>query len=162
MMITVYRGDSRAPEVIKSNGFAAQNPRSLDEIRADLLSYCKPPKSPLDLSRLIISSPQKEYISTDPSEDCGGYSGKGYIYKIVFDDLKERQWTREVLGDNTEVKINNFTPKLYLNAERLSDASLIALQHYGTISREVTFLTAIPKQNIIQYKQSAEKGFHDM
>lgn len=78
-MIKLYRADDRAPEEIRKLGFQARKPMTLAAARSLLLAYCVEGKSPLDLSRLIISSPQPKFVSTDPDPNCGGYSIKGFI-----------------------------------------------------------------------------------
>lgn len=157
----VYRADMRAPEVIKKNGFQARMPMTIANARSLLLSYCENKKSPLDLSRLIISSPQPQYISTDPDEDCGGYSHRGYIYRIEFEFLEKRAWSNLVLGKQLNLKPNMLWPSLYLNAVRLDMATTIALKHFGA-TKEVTFLTTIQGTNVRAYKKSGDKNFTKM
>ena len=108
----VFRADTRGPAEIGTSGFKARNPMSLAAAKAHLLSYCTSGKKPLDLSRRIISSPQPEYVSTDPTQGCGGYSGKGYVYRIEIINLAERPWTNQVLGQNLNLKPNMLWPKL--------------------------------------------------
>jgi hypothetical protein len=157
----IYRADTRTPEIIKTVGFQARTPMTLPAARSLLLSYCENRKSPLDLSRLIISSPQPQYISTDPDEDCGGYSHKGYIYKIEFELLGKKEWSDSVLGKQLKLKPNMLWPLLYLNADKLAMATTIALKHFGA-TKEVTFLTAIPGSNVRAYKKSGDKIFTKM
>jgi len=159
----LYRADSREPQIIKDNGFQIQDPSvTLYSARSLILEYCQSPKSPIDLSRLIISSPQPQFISTDPDEDCGGYSGKGYIYKIEINMLWARDWSNEVLDKILNLKPNFFWPKLLLNSGKLNLSTVIALQHYGLATREVTFLTGISPSNIVEYKNAGDKAFTKM
>ena len=160
-MMILYRADMRAPEAIKKNGFQARMPMTLPTARSLLLSYCENRKSPLDLSRLIISSPQPQYISTDPDEDCGGYSHKGYIYKIEFELLDKKGWSDSVLGKQLNLKPNMLWPLLYLNSDKLAMATAIALKHFGA-TKEVTFLTTIQGTNVRAYKKSGDKQFTKM
>jgi hypothetical protein len=155
----IYRADTRGPVEIKKSGFKARNPMSLAAAKSHLLSYCTPSRKPLDLSRRIISSPQPEYVSTDPTQACGGYSGKGYVYRIEIQTLAERPWSNEVLGQNLNLKANMLWPKLLLDANTLGGAKIIALKHFGTATREVTFLTDIPGSSIKAYKKSGETTF---
>ncbi len=155
----VFRADTRGPAEIGTSGFKARNPMSLAAARAHLLSYCTSGKKPLDLSRRIISSPQPEYVSTDPTQGCGGYSGKGYVYRIEILNLAERPWTNQVLGQNLNLKPNMLWPKLFMDANTLSGANIIALKHFGTATREVTFLTNIPGSSIKAYRKSNETTF---
>jgi len=155
----LYRADSRGPEEIGRVGFKARNPMSLAAAKSHLLSYCTSGKKPLDLSRRIISSPQPEYVSTDPTQGCGGYSGKGYVYRIEIQTLGERPWSNEVLGQNLNLKQNMLWPKLFLDANTLGGAKVIALKHFGTATREVTFLTDIPGSSIKAYRKSNETTF---
>lgn len=159
----IFRGDTREPAtIIKSQGFFAKQPMTLADAKKHLLEYCglnKSIKTPLDLSRYIISSPKPLYISTDPSEDCGGYSEKGYIYKIEIPKLDVKEFSEAVLGSGISVKANKFNPILYLNANTLQEASIIALKHYGNVTNEVTFLTSIPLEFITEYKKSGDSSF---
>lgn len=157
----VYRADMRAPKVIKKDGFRARIPMTLSTARSLLLTYCQKPKSPLDLSRLIISSPQPQYVSTDPDEDCGGYSHRGYIYRIEFERLQKKEWSNSVFGKQLNLKPNMLWPALFLNAETLDMATAIALKHFGS-TKEVTFLTTIAGANIRAYKKSGDKKFTKM
>ncbi len=126
-----------------------------------MLAYCAKGKSPLDLSRLIISSPQPEFVSTDPDPDCGGYSTKGFIYLIEFSQLENREWNDFVLGIKIDFKVNSFVPKLFLDTSSLFWAKIIALKHFGA-TKEVTFLTGIPSANIVAYKKSGDNSFMKM
>jgi hypothetical protein len=157
----IYRADTRAPEIIKTSGFQARMPMTLSTARSLLLSYCENKKSPLDLSRLIISSPQPQYISTDPDEDCGGYSHKGYIYRIEIDFLAKKEWSDSVLGKQLKLKPNMLWPSIFLNADKLAMATAIALKHFGA-TKEVTFLTTIQGSNVRAYKKSGDKIFTKM
>ncbi len=155
----IYRADTRGPAEIKASGFKARTPMSLAAAKSHLLSYCTSSKKPLDLSRRIISSPQPEYVSTDPTQGCGGYSGKGYVYRIEISALAERPWSNQVLGQNLNLKPNMLWPKLFLDANTLDAAKIIALKHFGTATREVTFLTNIPGSSIKACRKSNETIF---
>lgn len=152
----VYRADTRGPKTIAAEGFLARSP--LSNPRDHLLSFCRGGKTPQDLSRLIISSPQPEYVSTDPDEACGGYSSKGYIYKIDISNLQQRNWDAGVLGEKLKKRPNAFWPKLFLDTNSLALANVIALQHFGNATNEVTFLTPIRASDIVGYK-SGSGGF---
>lgn len=141
-MIEVYRADDRHLQTIRQHGFSPKNPRDLKKVKEELLTYCKPGKNLNDISELIKRSGQNEYVSTAITEDCGGYSSYRIIYKIRFNDLAERPWTSEVLGDGVEVKKMRINPKLLLNTEKLEQATVIALKLFGN-TQEVTFLTPI-------------------
>jgi hypothetical protein len=160
----VYRADTRAPNQIRASGFKARLPMTIEQARLHLLSYCTPQsdpqRTPMDLSRRIISSPQPEYVSTDPSEECGGYaSTKGYVYKIEFPHLTQKVFSTSVLGQTLKKNPNTLWPKLYLDAAQLWFANIIALKHFGTSTREITFLTSIPVKNIVGYRAPNEKAF---
>lgn len=158
-IMIVYRTDSRDPNTIQNaRGFYARQPMSIVNARRHLLDFCTAPQSPLDLSRLIIGSPQPNYVSTDPKTDCGGYD-KGFFYQISVDNLEEKDWSAAVLGIANNLLVKPIWPKLFLNADTLADATIIALKHYGNPTKEVTFLTEIPLLNIIAYKSSKDKDF---
>ncbi len=161
-----YRGDSRNPTaIVTAGGFSARQPMTLHEARECVLKYCGAYGSnlnPTDLSRLIISSPQKGFISADPSEDCGGYSNSGYIYRIEFNTLEEKKYEEGILGNLIKMRPSAFHPKLYLNAGSLNFATAIALKHFGNATNEVTFLTNIPIANITGYKKSGTSQFVPM
>lgn len=132
---------------------------SIAAARAHLLSWCTSGKKPLDLSRHIISSPQPEYVSTDPTQSCGGYSGKGYVYRIEIGTLKEQPWSNQVLGQNLNLKPNMLWPKLLLDSNTLGTANVIALKHFGIATKEITFLTSIPGSSVKSFRKSGETIF---
>lgn len=159
----LYRADSRNPKIIKNEGFQVRDPAmTLLAARSLILDYCQKPKGPVDLSELIKRSPQQQFISTDPDEDCGGYSHKGYIYKIEFNMLWAREWSNEVLGKELNLQPKLIWPKLFLNAGKLNWATVIALKLHGLATREVTFLTGISSANIIGYKKIDDEFFTNL
>jgi len=164
-MMVFYRGDNRKPEEIKkAGGFKARTERALDLVRSELISCCTS-NNLADLSQKIRNGAVKDrYISTDETEECGGYSSQEYIYKISFPFLRKQPWDEKIIGENINIKVNSFTPELYLDSQatKLKDATIIALKNYANVTKEVTFLTPIPLANITHYKKKGETNFVDM
>ncbi|CAL2095159.1 protein of unknown function [Tenacibaculum sp. 190524A02b] len=148
----VYRSDSRTPKDIeKAGGFFPRKTLSIEQVRAHILYYCGANgsgKKPQDLTRLIISSPQPEYVSTALNDDTGGQH-RGYLYTMQLENLMEVPFSDEVLGQKLNVKKNLNNPTLLLNAKTLAQATMVALK-LPRGAQEVTFLTGIPYENIIK------------
>lgn len=172
MSYKFYRGDSREPKDLK-DGFQAWVPLSpqqardlvrrfsgmqglkltLPALKKDLQETLnKGDKfNMLDLVRMIKQEKNRTtvHISTDLTEDCGGYSS-GYIYEIVFDDLVyfENGGRCTEKPDSLECT-SHFKTLVVADDKTLSDSGMIALSSKGD---EVSFLTTIPYKNIKRYK----------
>lgn len=156
-----YRGDSRSPETIrKQKGFQAKRPMTILQARQHLLSYCVT-STPLDLSRWIIASPKPEYISTAPDEGCGGYAHMGYVYKIEFNNLTERQFSDAFCGGPLLRRPNSLWPSVVSDGVTIGFSKTIVIKHKTDV-KELTFFTEIPLANIVQYRASSERTFTAM
>ena len=158
----LYRGTTRGPRAIReAGGFYPKRTLPIHEVRKLLLKYCGADKNrkynPLDLQEYIRNSPQPEFVSTAPSIDCGGYSNKGFIFKIEA-NLTPYDWSNHVLGPKANVITKPRYPQLLMDVGKLKDAKLIALQH-NNFTKEVTFLTPIPMKNIVAYTPDEDKPF---
>lgn len=162
----LYRGTSRGPQkIIESEGFQPKLDLSVEAVRALILEYCgynNSGKNPLDLSRLIISSPQGDTVSSARDEDCGGYSNEGFVYELEVEGLEEKEWSNEVLGFDLNVKGIKLYPKLYLDADTLAEATIIAVEHFGNSTAEVSFFTSIALENITGWRTSSGTSFQKL
>jgi len=174
---TVYRADSRSKSQLPK-GFETWVPELTLEDRRDYLrvnvgvkktAECSETfkglvakkslevnekSSPSDLMRLIITEKSKKRptISTDLEEGCGGQISKGhYIHRIEIEGLKDVDWKKAV---DPKVSVNALSPKLFLDADTLDEATQIAVwNHKGGATKEFTFLTNIPATCIKASKQ---------
>jgi hypothetical protein len=185
-MESVYRGDTRRPELLfAQGGFKAWEPLTIEEARDLILLYtglkslsncCFADKvkkglislettsetakrTPLDLSQLIIRSKQRgPSISTEPTEGCGGYSS-GYIYKIDCSGMDPVDWEMAVPGLEVSSK-STWWPTLCLDSSTtLSSTSSIAIKSKSQKGgvEEVTFFNSIaPERTILQKKPATE------
>ena len=172
MSYTFYRGDSRDPKDLK-DGFQAWVPLSPVQARDLVRRFSGMPAlkltlpamkkdlqetlnkgdkyNMLDLVRMIKLEKNRTtiHISTDLTEDCGGYSS-GFIYEIVFDDLVyfDNRGRCNEKPDSLECT-SHFNTFVVADDKVLSDSNMIALSSKGN---EVSFLTTIPYKNIKRYK----------
>ena len=174
MAYTFYRGDSRQPKDLR-DGFQAWVPLSvvqardlirrfsgmqalkvtLPALKKDLQDTLNKGEkwTMLDLMRMIKLEKNRTtiHISTDLTEDCGGYSS-GFIYEIVFDDLVYFDKGGKCTENPTSLECNShFNTLVVADDKTLSDSAMIALSSKGN---EVSFLTTIPYANIKRYKMA--------
>jgi hypothetical protein len=100
------------------------------------------------------------HISTDPTEDCGGYSS-GYIYAMKFKTL----YLVDKAGKVTTGALKNvrgINPQLVFDTTSLSTASIIAVVIPGQSGVEVAFLTTIPRVNIYKYRMPKSRTWYKM
>jgi hypothetical protein len=109
------------------------------------------PLNPLDLSRLIKAQKTRDafWISTDPTEGCGGYAS-GFIYKIQFDALKNYKINSTSTGIMVKPKQN--WPSLWLDKIPIGISTIFALESKGNAGPEISFLTSIPLKCIKELK----------
>ena len=184
MAYTFYRGDSRTPAEIKAaNGFSARVPLTIAQAR-DLLKRCNglaptakvvlPAQAKglqdaldsetkyklLDLVREIKreKSQSTVHISTDLSEDCGGYSS-GHIYRIEFEKLNSKSKSGLAEEPDSVECTSHFDTYVVMETNSTSTAQTIALSSKG---KEVSFLTSIPYENISAYKAPGGREWKDM
>ncbi|MBT3380454.1 MAG: hypothetical protein HN742_03740 [Lentisphaerae bacterium] len=176
----LYRGDTRSPSQL-ANGFQAWVPVSAEVARsiirkgAGALLDNTPIRLPSAASRheeglgkrynlLTLGRQIKQekagdtyHISTDPSEDCGGYTS-GNIYAMQFDGLhlldKTLKPSKKAL--NQVLPLN---PLVLINQPTLTNATTIALVIGGGAGPEVAFLTSIPRQHICKYKSPKDQSW---
>ncbi|MEX1828703.1 hypothetical protein [Luteibacter sp. CQ10] len=93
------------------------------------------------LHRHIINSPTKgPFVSTDPDRSCGGYTGRGTIYRIDMRSMQRVEWARAVPG----ARKVPFMPHLLIDAETVDRANHFALHAAIGSTREITFIGPIP------------------
>lgn len=179
----LYRGDSRSPATIKaSGGFSAWVPLDVATARQVIrralgknfeISFPKKGKrlqdafnakggqnlTLLTLGRQIKLEKANDtfHISTDPSENCGGYAS-GYIYGMRFKKIylvdKNNNASSFKKSDLSRINV-----KYVLDAETLDAASLIAV---AVDPDEVAFLTTISVGHIYKYKEPKGKIWYKM
>ncbi|HWG79252.1 MAG TPA: hypothetical protein VN681_05725 [Stellaceae bacterium] len=115
-------------------------------------------RTPLDLKEYIIRSKLKgASISTDLTENCGGYASRPWRYRIDLGVLEERPWS--AAGPNVVLPpliSRSQMPTLCLNEPELGTATWIAiLMPPGADSRELTFFTEIPREFLTVVKRPA-------
>jgi hypothetical protein len=172
MPYTFYRGDSREPKDLR-DGFQAWVPLSvvqardlirrfsgMQALKVNLPALKKDLQDTLnkgdkytmiDLVRMIKQEKNRTtiHISTDLTEDCGGYSS-GYIYEIVFDDVVCFDKGGRCTEHPKSLECNSHFNSLVVADDKvLTESNMIALSSKGD---EVSFLTTIPYANIKRYK----------
>lgn len=172
MSYTFYRGDSREPKDLR-DGFQAWVPLTVVQAR-DLIrrfsgmqalkvnlpvlkkdlqdTLNKGDKyTMIDLVRMIKQEKNRTtiHISTDLTEDCGGYSS-GYIYEIVFDGVVYFDKGGRCTENPKSLECNSHFNSLVVADDKvLTESNMIALSSKGD---EVSFLTTISYANIKRYK----------
>lgn len=187
MAYKFYRGDSRSPsEIKKAGGFSnwkaplsVQQARNLIKRSSDSAVAMGLPQES-DWNKLLTGggkynltsyannikyatakSHTSSYVSTDPSEDCGGYDDEGYVYEMAFDPL---YLGTTATGDFAAPSGANpfkvtVKPKLVLDSQNLDTTNVVALCCIG----EVAFFTPIPYANLTRYRASrGSKGWVNM
>lgn len=104
--------------------------------------------SALDLAREIKreKSTTTCHLSTDLSEDCGGYATGNYVFMIQYNDL----YINDILNNQSRTDLSPVVkPKLVSNAANISDATVLGIASGGN---EISFLTPIPLDKIVKYR----------
>lgn len=186
MTYKFYRGDGRTPaEIKKAGGFTNwKAPLSVAQARSLILRTADttvdvdlPEKS--DWNKLIIGNAKynlgsyannikystakshtSSYVSTDPSEDCGGYANEGYVYEVVYDTLylgaaATGTFAAPIGATPFKVRVK---PKIVLNTLSLDTSDVVAVCCIG----EVCFFTPILYANVRRYKPSQGTGWINM
>ena len=94
-------------------------------------------------------------ISTDLTEECGGYAS-GYIYKIALDETLYIDGVEAPSDQTSSTWCPMIRPRLLTNAPTISESTVIGLVARG---KEVMFLTPILPDNIPEYKKPGGGGF---
>ena len=158
-VLTTYRGDERAADVIKVSGFdlwpAAQAtienglPRYFKEFVFDKYrdgGASSGSRAFADYAR-ASKDRARPTISTAFSDDCGGYDS-GSIYKIQVPGLTEYLMTEAVMGCPVPWK----EPlRLYMDKPTLAEATIVAV-NLGLTTWEVVFMTKIDPARVVQVK----------
>jgi hypothetical protein len=186
MAYKFYRGDGRKPEDIKgAGGFSNwKAPLTVQQARnlmlrssdaslftnlpekSDWNSFFRPGKTyglgsyAQNIKYATAKSHTSSYVSTDPSEDCGGYENEGFVYEIEFDTL---YLGKSITGPFAAPSGSNpfkvlVSPKLVLDTMDLSTSTVVALCCIG----EVAFFSPIPYANVKRYRQSGTSGWQSM
>ena len=144
----LYRADTRAPEVIKHNGFIARNPLKLEDAKELVKKiFC------CDASILFFhvscgaDSIGNIFVSTADTPDCMGHFTKENIYVISTEDIHEVHPSKEVLGEAITRTTKNGL-RLYLNAKTLEETTFIGIRPYE-YSGEIIVLTPIPANQVL-------------
>jgi len=179
----VYRGDTRSPASLKGfGGFSAWSELDIDGARqvvrrglgqnfviklptkAKRLEDLFNSKNCQSLTLLTLARQIKLekagdtfHISTDPSDQCGGYTS-GYIYGIRFKTM----YLVDKLGRAGPCSfdsISRVNTKMVLDAQTLDAANTVAI---AIDPDEVAFLTTIPIAQIYKYKEPNGKVWYKM
>ncbi|AKJ31995.1 hypothetical protein [Caldimonas brevitalea] len=167
-----YRGDTRPPQELR-NGFTAWASLSAEQARTllkrfmgtrdsvdlprqakglqDAINGSNAAMSLIDLVRQVKIEKNRStvHISTDLTEECGGYAD-GYIYEMTFPSLNTLT-TRNVLTSNPPSLecTSPINPLVVLDGDTIDASQTLAISSRGD---EVSFLTPIPYACITRYK----------
>ena len=178
MPITLYRGDTRTPDQIRTaKCFAPWVITTPDTGRAIILR-CIVPRGPAprlpppandtslqilldtaaptlwDVLRNIKNEKTRRtvHVSTDTSQDTGGYSS-GYVYKMSFSLNVQALGTGPTTAVNDASQLaSTVKANVFFDAATLATSSLFGISG-GPVDPgvEVAFLTTIPKAYITHY-----------
>lgn len=161
--LTLYRGDTREPGIIKFYGFqvwaeAMGNVRTAGGLGHYFRQICaqyKTGKTVADWIR-VAKNRARPTISTATSEDCGGYDS-GYIYKIEFKGLNQFYLDESILPPGPPLKWNHDGLMVYMDKSTLQDSKFVCIDiKLGT--GEHVFCTDVPSLNITSYKDGKTKS----
>ena len=144
----LYRADTRAPEVIKHNGFIARNPLKLDDAKELVKKiFCCDASILFSHVSCGADSIGNIFVSTADTPDCMGHFTKENIYVISTEDIHEVHPSKEVLGEAITRTTKNGL-RLYLNAKTLEETTFIGIRPYE-YSGEIIVLTPIPANQVL-------------
>lgn len=144
----LYRADTRAPEVIKHNGFIARNPLKLEDAKELVKKiFCCDANILFSHVSCGADSIGNIFVSTADTPDCMGYFTKENIYVISTEDIHEVHPSKEVLGEAITRTTKNGL-RLYLNAKTLEETTFIGIRPYE-YSGEIIVLTPIPANQVL-------------
>lgn len=144
----LYRADTRAPEVIKHNGFIARNPLKLEEAKELVKKiFCCDASILFSHVSCGADSIGNIFVSTADTPDCMGHFTKENIYVISTEDIHEVHPSKEVLGEAITRTTKNGL-RLYLNAKTLEETTFIGIRPYE-YSGEIIVLTPIPANQVL-------------
>jgi hypothetical protein len=144
----LYRADTRAPEVIKHNGFIARNPLKLEDAKELVKKiFCCDASILFSHVSCGADSIGNIFVSTADTPDCMGHFTKENIYVISTEDIHEVHPSKEVLGEAITRTTRNGL-RLYLNAKTLEETTFIGIRPYE-YSGEIIVLTPIPANQVL-------------
>lgn len=144
----LYRADTRAPEVIKHNGFIARNPLKLEDAKELVKKiFCCDASILFSHVSCGADSIGNIFVSTADTPDCMGHFTKENIYVISTEDIHEVHPSEEVLGEAITRTTKNGL-RLYLNAKTLEETTFIGIRPYE-YSGEIIVLTPIPANQVL-------------
>lgn len=144
----LYRADTRAPEVIKHNGFIAINPLKLEDAKELVKKiFCCDASILFSHVSCGADSIGNIFVSTADTPDCMGHFTKENIYVISTEDIHEVHPSEEVLGEAITRTTKNGL-RLYLNAKTLEETTFIGIRPYE-YSGEIIVLTPIPANQVL-------------
>lgn len=144
----LYRADTRAPEVIKHNGFIARNPLKLEDAKELVKKiFCCDASILFSHVSCGADSIGNIFVSTADIPDCMGHFTKENIYVISTEDIHEVHPSKEVLGEAITRTTKNGL-RLYLNAKTLEETTFIGIRPYE-YSGEIIVLTPIPANQVL-------------
>ena len=144
----LYRADTRAPEVIKHNGFIARNPLKLEDAKELVKKiFCCDASILFSHVSCGADSIGNIFVSTADTPDCMGHFTKENIYVISTEDIQEVHPSKEVLGEAITRTTKNGL-RLYLNAKTLEETTFIGIRPYE-YSGEIIVLTPIPANQVL-------------
>ena len=144
----LYRADTRAPEVIKHNGFLAINPLKLEDAKELVKKiFCCDASILFSHVSCGADSIGNIFVSTADTPDCMGHFTKENIYVISTEDIHEVHPSKEVLGEAITRTTKNGL-RLYLNAKTLEETTFIGIRPYE-YSGEIIVLTPIPANQVL-------------
>lgn len=144
----LYRADTRAPEVIKHNGFIARNPLKLEDAKELVKKiFCCDASILFSHVSCGADSIGNIFVSTADTPDCMGHFTKENIYVISTEDIHEVHPSKEILGEAITRTTKNGL-RLYLNAKTLEETTFIGIRPYE-YSGEIIVLTPIPANQVL-------------
>ena len=144
----LYRADTRAPEVIKHNGFIARNPLKLEDAKELVKKiFCCDASILFSHVSCGADSIGNIFVSTADTPDCMGHFTKENIYVISTEAIHEVHPSKEVLGEAITRTTKNGL-RLYLNAKTLEETTFIGIRPYE-YSGEIIVLTPIPANQVL-------------
>ncbi len=159
--IVLYRGDTRAPDVIKGAGFTlwgeamanVSKARGIGNYLRDKCGELKNGRTFADWIR-IAKSRARPTISTSRNDGCGGYDD-GYIYRIEFSGLTEYTLDTPILPPGAPMTWTSNGLKAHMDQGLTTNAQTIVVD-LKLKTEEWAFFTAIPAANIKSYLPAKE------
>lgn len=165
-----FRGDDRGPDdVSMKEGFTAKPP-SRPMTPAQALQYLadkiKINANILTLGMTWRESTPGDLIATAQTQE-GGFQGKNYFYKVTIPDNELTLHSlnpKGVFGPPLPIAEGLTTSKFYIvaNHQNIQQATIIGFRHGMVHTKEVTFLTTIPRKYIVGYRTGKDTTKEDI